>query len=190
MAREKKFTKEELYHAVKHLLLKHGYDGFTFTVLASYLDVSRAAIYKYYDNKEELLSEYMVYELNKFLTELKAISEKKTFSEQFDALFDMIFADLSLYEIRAMGMQIPIINKKIKNNKQKISEIIMELYGSLQQFVELGKQEKIIKEEIPNNLVLGMIFETVNIPNTNGISLPDWVAMIKEIIGHGLFKNE
>ncbi|CAM5220520.1 TetR family transcriptional regulator OS=Ureibacillus acetophenoni OX=614649 GN=SAMN05877842_10523 PE=4 SV=1 [Ureibacillus acetophenoni] len=189
MAREKKFTNEELYHAVKHLLLKHGYDGFTFTVLASYLDVSRAAIYKYYENKEELLSEYMVYELEKFLNDMKVIGEKKTFQEQFDALFDMIFSDLSLYEIRTMGMQIPIINNKIKANKQKISGIIIDLFASLQQFVELGKKESVFKEELPNNLILGMIFETVNIRNQNNIPLPEWVEMIKDVISHGLFKN-
>ena len=189
MAREKKFTNEELYHAVKHLLLKYGYDGFTFTVLASYLDVSRAAIYKYYENKEELLCEYMVYELEKFLNDMKVIGEKKTFQEQFDALFDMIFSDLSLYEIRTMGMQIPIINNKIKANKQKISEIIINLFASLQQFVELGKKESVFKEELPNNLILGMIFETVNIRNQNNIPLPEWVEMIKDVISHGLFKN-
>ncbi|HWL25490.1 MAG TPA: TetR/AcrR family transcriptional regulator [Ureibacillus sp.] len=189
MAREKKFTKEELYHAVKHLLLKHGYEGFTFTILASYLEVSRAAIYKYYENKEELLSEYMVYELEKFLHDMKQIGEKETFSEQFDALFDMIFADLSLYEIRAMGMQIPNINKKIKMYKQKISGIIGELFASLQQFVELGKQENLIKKDIPNNLILGLIFETVSIRNTSGMPLSEWVEMIKGVIRHGMFEN-
>ncbi|CAM5205364.1 TetR family transcriptional regulator OS=Ureibacillus acetophenoni OX=614649 GN=SAMN05877842_10523 PE=4 SV=1 [Ureibacillus acetophenoni] len=158
-------------------------------MLASYLDVSRAAIYKYYENKEELLSEYMVYELEKFLNDMKVIGEKKTFQEQFDALFDMIFSDLSLYEIRTMGMQIPIINNKIKANKQKISGIIIDLFASLQQFVELGKKESVFKEELPNNLILGMIFETVNIRNQNNIPLPEWVEMIKDVISHGLFKN-
>jgi TetR/AcrR family transcriptional regulator, repressor of fatR-cypB operon len=190
MARERKFSREELYQATRELLLNHGYEGYTFTLLANQLDVSRAAIYKYYDNKEELLSEYMLYELTSFLNELKKVSREKTFTDQFHAIFNFIFDDMSLYLLRDMGMQIPNINAKVADYKQKISEVHTELYTSLQQFIDLGRDEKMLRKDIPSNIVIGMIFQTVNIPNTEGIPHQDWVNTIKDVICHGIFINE
>ncbi|WP_026908716.1 TetR/AcrR family transcriptional regulator [Paucisalibacillus globulus] len=190
MARERKFSNRELYQATKELLLSHGYEGYTFTLLANQLDVSRAAIYKYYENKEELLSEYMLYELTNFLTKLKEVNKEKTFLDQFHALFDVIFDDMSLYQLREIGIQIPKVNKKVAMNKQKISHIITELYTSLQHFIDLGRHEKILRGDIPSNIVLGMIFQTVNIPNTEGISHQDWVNSMKDVICNGMFINE
>ena len=187
MARERKFSREELYQATKELLLNYGYEGYTFTLLANELDVSRAAIYKYYENKEELLSEYMLFELSNFLNELKKVSREKTFSNQFHDLFNVIFGDMSLYQLRDMGMQIPNVNKKVAVTKQKISEIHTELYTSLQHFIELGRSEKKLREDLPSSLILGMIFQTVNIPNIEGISHKDWVEKIKDVICHGIF---
>jgi TetR/AcrR family transcriptional regulator, repressor of fatR-cypB operon len=187
MARERKFSREELYLETKELLLHHGYEGYTFTLLANQLDISRAAIYKYYDNKEELLSEYMLYELTNFLNELKKVSREKTFSDQFHALFEFIFADMSLYRLRDIGLQIPKANKKVADNKQKISKIIAELYTSLQHFIDLGRSEKKLRDDIPNSLIIGMIFQTVNIPNTEKIPHEDWVKKIKDVICHGIF---
>jgi len=187
MARERKFTQEELYQATKQLLLEHGYEGYTFTLLANQLNISRAAIYKYYDNKDELLSEYMVYELDAFLRQLHEISKVETFTGQFDALFAVLFNDMSLYQLRDMGMQIVNVNKKVAANKRKISELHTRLYTSLQQFVDQGKQEQKIRDDIPSTMVLGMIFQTVNIPNTEGLQQQAWVKKLKEVICHGIF---
>ncbi|WP_010098341.1 TetR/AcrR family transcriptional regulator [Ornithinibacillus scapharcae] len=189
MARERKFSKEELYQITKKLLLDHGYDGYTFTLLANQLEVSRAAIYKYYDNKEELLIEYMVFELNTFLQHLKEISKKDTFMDQFEALFDIIFNDMSIYKIREIGMHIPTVNDKVAAYKKKLDRLHVELYDSLQGFIRLGREEKVLKEDIPSNLVLGMIFQTVNIPNTTGLTHLEWVNTLKKVICHGMFRN-
>lgn len=189
MARERKFSKEELYQTTKKLLLEHGYDGYTFTLLASHLEVSRAAIYKYYENKEELLIEYMVFELSAFLQQLKLISKKVTFIEQFDALFEIIFNDMSIYKIREIGIHIPTVNDKVAGYKKKLEELHIELYDSLQEFIKLGRAEKVLIEDIPSNLVLGMIFQTVNIPNTTGLPHSEWVSTLKKVICHGMFRN-
>ena len=72
MARERKFSTDDLFQASKQLLLQHGYEGFTFSLLADQFDVCRA-LYKYYENKEELITDFMIYEMGKFLFELKEI---------------------------------------------------------------------------------------------------------------------
>ncbi len=56
MARERKFTDEELFKATKLLLIGDGYDAFTFSKLASMMEVSRGSIYKYYENRPKRLS--------------------------------------------------------------------------------------------------------------------------------------
>lgn len=189
MARERKFTKDELYETTRQLLLEHGYEGFTFTLLAKKLDLSRAAIYKYYDHKEELLSEYMLFELKTFQHQLEKISQKETFSEQFDALFDILFHDMSLYELRDIGLKIPALSKGVAAYKQKISDLHTKLYTSLEQFIQIGRREHQLREDIPSYMILGLIFQTVNIPNTEGIPHQDWVKKIKELICHGIYKK-
>lgn len=190
MARERKFTKEDLYNASKQLLLNHGYEGYTFTLLANKLNISRAAIYKYYENKEELLSEYMLYEFRNFINKLKWITKENTFINQFHALFDVIFRDMSIYQIREIGMQIQIVNKAVARNKEELEKLHRELYCSLQHFIEIGRKEKIIKETIPDSLVLGMIFQTVNIPNTSGLPHREWVTLLKEVISQGMLNQQ
>ena len=41
MARERKFSLEELFQTTKQLLLDYGYEGFTFSLLADQLEVAR-----------------------------------------------------------------------------------------------------------------------------------------------------
>src|SRR5690625_5975859 len=93
MARERKFSKEGLYETTKETLLDHGYNGFTIGKVAKSLKVSRGTIYKYFDNKEELITEYMVYEMKLFLIELKEINSYQGFQAQFDFLLDIILRD-------------------------------------------------------------------------------------------------
>ncbi|HAM81873.1 TetR/AcrR family transcriptional regulator [Ornithinibacillus bavariensis] len=190
MARERKISTEELYQTTKQLLLDRGYDGYTFTLLANRLDVSRAAIYKYYENKEELLSEYMVYELQTFIDNLKIVNQEKSFFDQFHALFNYIFNDMSIYRIREIGMQIPTVNQKVAENKHKLEKMHNQLYTLLQKFIEFGKSEKVLKEDLPSSLVLGLIFQTVNIPNLERIPHSEWVEKMKEIMCHGMFNKE
>ncbi|MFS0674691.1 TetR/AcrR family transcriptional regulator [Ornithinibacillus sp. 179-J 7C1 HS] len=187
MARERKFTKDNLYTTSKKLLLNHGYEGYTFTLLANDLNISRAAIYKYYENKEELLSEYMLFELRNFINNLKLINEKDTFLDQFHALIDILFQDMSIYLIRDIGMQIQTVNKKVAKNKEELEKLHRELYSSLQDFIDIGRREQMLRENIPDSLILGIIFQTVNIPNTSGLPHHEWVQILKDVLSHGMF---
>jgi len=82
MARESKFTKSELYQATNRLLLQYGYAGFHFGLLAEQLNVSRAALYKYFNNKDELITEYMAYEMEQFMQDLEKVNKYHSFEEQ------------------------------------------------------------------------------------------------------------
>ncbi|SET01359.1 transcriptional regulator, TetR family [Oceanobacillus limi] len=189
MARERKFSTVDLYQSTKHLLLEHGYDGFTFSMLANRLDISRGALYKYFENKEVLISEYMVFEMKKFMVQLHKIQEYKSFEEKFDYLIHLIFHDQEIHRLREIGLEIPRSpNTKVHENQEQLDQLHYEMYTSLQSFVELGKQEGIIKPSIPNGLFLGFIFQTIAIPNHENLPYSEWVSSIKEILRHGMFK--
>jgi TetR/AcrR family transcriptional regulator, repressor of fatR-cypB operon len=190
MARERKFSTDELFQATKLLLLKHGYEGFTFSLLADFLHVSRGAIYKYFENKEELISEYMLYEMNHFLEELKGIQGIEDFYDQLDFLIKIMFKNDQIQPLIEIGKQIPIhINDKVRGNIEKLGMLRIEMYYHLQGFVRQGKEEQKLNTSIPDSLILGYLFQSVAIPNHFGIPQTEWVHSIKEMICHGILKK-
>lgn len=190
MARERKFTKEELFQATKDTLVESGYIGFTFSVLAKRLNAARPTIYKYYENKDELITDYMVDEMNLFLVRLQKINGYERFEEQFDYLIYAIFEDTKIHEIIRLAIQMPKEGtEKVTANRIQLEKLHQDMYMYLQKFVQTGKAEGYLKASIPDGLVLGFIFQTVEIPNHLQVPRSDWVASIKEIIRHGMFNK-
>jgi TetR/AcrR family transcriptional regulator, repressor of fatR-cypB operon len=190
MARERKFNTVELFHEAKQLLLLHGYDGFTFSLLADRMEVSRAALYKYYDNKEELITDFMVYEMEEFLLELKEIENLEGFEQQFDFLIDLIFKKTEVHELIRAAQQVMARMEAAVTNKEKLEKLPLDMYKFLQSFILLGKEEGKLKEHIPDGLIIGFILQTVAIPNHFGIPKGDWIHSIKEVISQGMFTNK
>ncbi|WP_040205719.1 TetR/AcrR family transcriptional regulator [Neobacillus jeddahensis] len=191
MARERKFSTDELYHATERILLKHGYEGFSFSLLAEQLDISRGAIYKYFDNREELITNYMLYEMKLFLEELKIIEEYHSFDEKFTFLLELIFKNSTVPQMIEIGRRVPINeNNKVKENIGQLENLHLDMYKHLQGFIDLGRQEQKLKASIPDSLILGIIFQSIMIPNHFGISPSEWVQSIKEILCHGMLKND
>jgi len=191
MARERKFSKEELFHETKELLLLHGYEGFSFSVLANHLKVSRGTIYKYYDNKEELVTSLMIHEMNQFLSDLREIEQYPGFDAQFDFLLEIILKKREIHHFIGINAQVPIgTNESVKKNKEVLDKLHLDMYGYLQNFIQLGKNESKLKSHLANGLMLGFIFQSVAIPNHFGIPHSEWIQSIKEIISHGMLTSK
>lgn len=186
MARERKINTVDLFQATKHLLLHYGYEGFTFSQLAERLEVSRGALYKYYENKEELITDFMVYEMEQFLFELKEIENHIGFEAQFDFLLNFIFEKTEIHHLIKIGQEVLV---KSDQSKDRLENLPLNLYQYLQSFIELGKKEGKLKPHIPNSLILGLILQTVAIPNHFGVPQAEWVQAIKETISQGMFTN-
>ncbi|MEH7113132.1 TetR/AcrR family transcriptional regulator [Neobacillus niacini] len=189
MARERKFNTVELFHEVKQLLLQYGYDGFTFSLLADRMEVSRAALYKYYDNKEELITDFMIFEMEEFLHELKEMEKYDGFAQQFDFLIDLIFKKTEIHHLIKAAQHILIISEHSFENKEKLQKLPLEMYKFLQSFVLLGKNEGKLKNHLPDSLIIGFILQTVAIPNHFAVPRDEWIYSVKEIIGKGMFMN-
>lgn len=187
MARERKFTRDEIFQAVKILLLEHGYEAFTFSLLAEYLDVARGTIYKYYDNKDELITEFMINEMNAFMNDLKKIDVYPNFDAQFDYLFNIMFENTSIHQLIEIGKQMmDKNNEKVAENQRTLERLHLEMYHYLDDLITAGKKEQKIKQQLPNPLILGYIFQAVAIPNHFGVPHQQWVKGLKEIIKYGM----
>jgi len=190
MARTRKFSTADLFRATNQLLLQYGYEGFTISIVADHLKVSRGAIYKYYENKEELIMDFMLDEMKSFLAELKEIDSLVHFEDQFDYLLTLIFKNTSIQKLIQIGQQIPInINNKVKESKHSLDQMHLDMYANLQSFIQLGKKEGKLKRDLPDGILLGIIFQSIAIPNHFGVPHSAWVASIKEIICHGMFTS-
>lgn len=190
MARERKFTIEDLFTAVKQILLERGYEAFTFSLLAERLDVSRGAIYKYYDNKEDVITDFMIYEMELFVHELKEIDNQNGFEEQFNFLINLIFEKKDVHRLIGVAQHIlASYDEKASVNKEKLEKLPLEMYQCLQSFILLGKKERKLKPHISDSLMLGFIFQSIAIPNHYQVPQGEWVSSIKEMISHGMFAN-
>jgi TetR/AcrR family transcriptional regulator, repressor of fatR-cypB operon len=189
VARERKFNTVDLFHEAKQLLLEHGYDGFTFSLLADRMDVSRAALYKYYENKEELITDFMIYEMEQFLHELKEIEKLTGFERQFDFLMDLIFTKTEIHHLIKAALNVLARLEPSNINKEKLEKLPLEMYNYLNRFILKGKEEGRLKSHIPDSLIIGLILQTVAIPNHFGIPHQEWLNSIKEIIRQGMFNN-
>ncbi|WP_442598777.1 TetR/AcrR family transcriptional regulator [Neobacillus sp. D3-1R] len=188
MARERKFSIEQLFQETRELVVQHGYDGFSFGPLANRLEVSRGTLYKYYENKEELISDFMIYEMNQFLVDLKEINTHEGFQAQFDFLFNLMFSHSTVHQLLGLAHQLQAhANEKVRTNIEQLEKSHQVMYEQLKSFIQLGREEKLLKPQLPDMLILGMIFQTIAIPNHFGIPKSEWVQSIKEIICHGMF---
>ncbi|MGX6444464.1 TetR/AcrR family transcriptional regulator [Neobacillus sp. K501] len=189
MARERKINTADLFQTTKYLLLQHGYEGFTFSHLAERLEVSRGALYKYYENKEELITDFMVYEMEQFLFELTEMENHDGFEAKFDFLIEFIFNKTEIQHLIKIGQEMLPREDLHKETKEKLSYLPLNLYKYLQSFIDIGKEERKIKPHIPNSLMIGMILQTVAIPNHFGIPQEEWVHGMKEMISQGMFTS-
>lgn len=188
MARERKFSDQELLQEAKRLLLQHGYEGFHFSLLAEQMEVSRGALYKYYENKDELIMDLMLQEMDLFLADLKMIENVAGFEAQYDFLMDLIFKSAEIHQLIGIGGQVPRhSNEKVTGKRERLDQLHLHMYSLLQDFVVLGREEGKLRRDIPEGLVLGFIFQTIAIPNHGGVPKSEWVASIKQILRHGMF---
>ena len=190
MARERKFTDDELFKATKLLLIRDGYDSFTFSKLASMMEVSRGSIYKYYENKDDLISEFLVYEMNRFLLGFSELDKSGDFQTQFSLVIDFIFKHSEIHQILEIINQIPKKSShRDQSNQTKLNTYYIDMYKQFQGLIEQGKKEQVIKSHLSDAIILGMIFQTIAIPNHFGIPKDEWIASIREILSEGMFQK-
>ena len=188
LAREKKFTIEDIYLKTHDFLINEGYENFSFSLLAKSLNVSRAAIYKYYTNKDELISDYLVRHMEQMMYDFDRMKWSLDYSEQFDQLFEIIFKYRELHLIsNKTPLKLNISPERQKRKTAVSAEVHGHFFNYIQQFIQTGKTTGHIKQEIPDSLIVGIIFHSINIPDHSTLSSKERAYFIKMIIKNGIF---
>ncbi|MFF2591149.1 TetR/AcrR family transcriptional regulator [Peribacillus butanolivorans] len=180
----------DLFLCTKKLIIQTGYEGFTIGQLATQLDVTRSAIYKYYQNKDELLLDFMVEEMKNTLASFSSLSESLPFLEKINLLLQKIFTHKDLHLI--LGIQDVIPTKgdpQLEAKKNHLSLMHRELYKPLIHVVQQGKIEGFIEMDMPNELLLGFIFQSISIPNHSGMNAEQVLIYTKKLILNGILKK-
>lgn len=188
MGRDKKFSEQDLWHHTHELLLSVGYQGFKIGLLAQNIGVSRAAIYKQYPNKEELIMAFMVAEMSKSIAHLGNVDFSQCFERQLDDLLIRMFDLRDLHQILGLATKIEDVSPAVVDKKQQLNGMHGGLYVPLQQVIKKGKEEGIIAEDRNDFLLLGFIFQLIDMPNHLNLPIDVFLNEIKMLILHGISK--
>lgn len=186
MGREKKFSRLELWDATRTLILEVGYLGFTFSLLANRLDVSRAAIYKQFHNKEDLIMDFMVHEMEYSIQLLQSIDLTCSFDEQIEDLLRKMYTMKDVHQALSLATVIPITSDYVSAQKQKLGMMHRDLYAPLVAIIECGKREGKIALERSSAILLGFVFQAIEVPNFERLSEEQLIQEIKQFILYGL----
>lgn len=191
MGRDRKFNTVDLFLCTKKMIIQTGYEGFTIGQLAKQLNVTRAAIYKYYQNKDELLLDFMVEEMKNALASFSSLSKSLPFLEKINLLLQQIFTYKDLHMILGIQDVIPTKgNPQLEAKKEQLSHMHHELYKPLIHVVQQGKLEGYIAMDMPNELLLGFIFQSISIPNHSGMNAEQLLLFTKKLILNGILQNK
>lgn len=189
MGRNRKFSIAEMFNSTEKLLLKIGYEGFTMGTLAEELDVSRAALYKYYMNKDELITDFMVQNMKDFIERLQGINSTDNFDRQFDQLMEIIFDNKELHQVLGYAQMINNLGSpRIQENLRVLEIYHKEMYKPLLALIEQGNVEGKLNDQIPPSLLLGFIFQSISIPNHLQMGEKDFLHVVKQMVCNGISK--
>ena len=191
LARERKFSTTEIFRETERLLLTVGYEGYTISLLAEALNVSRAAIYKYYTNKEQLVVDFMLEHMEKMIRQFASIDSHQSFIVQLDEVLDIVLQSKDLHRIFSMVHVVDTKGKEeLAKKMERLNELHKEMYMPLQAMVNKGKEEGLLKESISNTLILAFIFQSIDLPNHTNMPEEQFSHAIKTLICSGILKEK
>lgn len=170
--------------------MKVGYEGYNISLLAEALNISRAAIYKYYTNKEELVVDFMLNHIQQMIEAFSKLEDTESFQDQLEEVLDIVLASKDLHRILSITHVIDTKgNKDIEQKMEKLSELHKEMYAPLQAVVNRGKREGMLKADIPNEIIIAFIFQSIDLPNHMQIPEETFIHSVKQLVRTGIAKT-
>ncbi|GEK35240.1 TetR/AcrR family transcriptional regulator [Kurthia sibirica] len=188
MGRDKKFSEEDLWRVTQELILDVGYDGFTMSLLSAKIGVSRAAIYKHYPNKEELIIQFMLEKMEDSVTILTGVDHTLSFEAQLEELIKRIFSMKELHQILGHVSKVDSVTPIVASKKEQLLGMHHGLYEPLKRLILQGKKEALIAQDTNDFLLLSFIFQTIEMPNHTGMENELFMQEIKKLLMYGITK--
>lgn len=182
----KKVQSIELMKATEKLLLEQGYGGFNFTALSKLLGIGRSTLYEYYASKDDLIVAYMNELMVHYTDELATIVSVEDAKSQ---LFQLIELMIKYAHIHSILKIIPLLQSDsevvVEMKKNFITDHI-HIIKEIQTIIDHCKQEKVVREEIPTDVLVNLLFNTINKPTSLKVDNKGWAKWIWEIIYTGM----
>lgn len=172
------------------ILLEQGYGGFNFSVLSSELNVGRSTLYEYYGSKDELVADYMTELMVNYTKELKRIVEAKEAEKQLFQLIKLMIKYAHIHDVLQMIPLMQSDSEAVKKVKENFVQDHLVIIDYIVDIVEFGKKEKVIKEEIPTEILVNLLFNTINKPSSLDMDLKTWANWVWEIFSTGITPRE
>ncbi|MBZ6527701.1 TetR/AcrR family transcriptional regulator [Aerococcaceae bacterium DSM 111021] len=190
MARKKTFTQEELYIATHQLMLEDGYDQFNFMKLAQALNVSRTALYKYYSNKDELLRDYLLNQMEDFVRRIETTEWPENYEEKLSELLDLVFdfSDTHRITTQVQGQRWTKENEH-QPDIQKSKQLHQTMFKFIHEVITEGQQIGYLDPEIPSLMLIETIFHSVTLPNRAGLSGKKRSYFMKKLLFKGILNS-
>lgn len=182
----KKVQSFELMQATEKLLLEQGYGGFNFSALSKLLGIGRSTLYEYYASKDDLIVAYMnklMVDYTDELTKIVAVEHAKS------QLFQLIELMVKYAHIHSILKIIPLLQSESEVVIEMKSKFITEhihIIKEIQSIIDHCKEEKVIREEIPTDVLTNLLFNTINKPTSLKVDNKAWAKWIWEIIYTGM----
>lgn len=159
-----KITKREIFSKTKEQLLKFGYDYLTFTTLSQELNVTRAALYKYYKNKDELIIDLMIQEMSQFLKELEILKNGENNTELLREVLVKMSQFSELHRLLESVFRIDYKNRQNYQDKMNILQNDHLLFNQyLNDIIEKCQLSGTLTKELDRSFIISFLSNIVNI---------------------------
>lgn len=178
MSRKQAYSRSELLDVTKRLVLEHGYDGFNLKLLSQHLPGARSTIYQYYANKDEIISACMRRAIQSIMEKASALDESDAatalqellaiYMEEFK--FHQLLGDS--YKIKTNGSEETRANVEYVENAHEFLKV------QLTRLVQKAQQEKLLRDDIPLPVHVGVFFNLISTPNMMNVPVSQWSKLL------------
>ncbi|MBE1555524.1 TetR/AcrR family transcriptional regulator [Sporosarcina limicola] len=184
--KRKKLERPELMRVTEKLLLEQGYGGFNFSALSTLLEIGRSTLYEYYASKDDLIADYMNELMVNYTDELSTIVAHKDAKEQLLKLIELMIKYTHIHSILRIIPLLQSDSDVVTKMKQTFIEDHLHIIKKIIDIVENGKQANVIREEIPTDVLVNLLFNTINKPTSLKMDNQAWAKWVWEIIYIGI----
>lgn len=181
MGRKHSFSHSELLDITKRLVLEHGYDGFNLKLLSRYLPGARSTIYQYYSNKDEIVAACMRRTITTVLEKASAVDETDTM-HALQALLTIYLEEHQLHQLLSDAYKIKTTTSDTARRDIEAVESAHDiLKDQLTRLFQKAMEEKLIRDDIPLPVHVGMFFNLFNTPNMMNVPAEQWSRLLFQV---------
>lgn len=185
----RKVQEPELMKATEKLLLEQGYGGFNFSALANLLRIGRSTLYEYYPSKDDLIVAYMNKLMISYTSELREIVSDRDAKAQLFKLIELMIKYAHIHNILKMIPLLQNDSESVEEMKDNFVTDHLLIIKEIQTIINYGKEKEIIREEIPTDVLVNLLFNTINKPSSLKMDNHLWAKWVWKIFYDGV-KNE